>query len=144
MNRFKELEKSAVGFRIPLDEMIRHIKFNDQGLIPAVAQQFDTKEVLMMAWMNSDALQETLDTGRVCYWSRSRGGLWRKGESSGQIQLLKTLTLDCDGDTVLMQVDQKGPACHTGRRSCFFYQVGESEVTINADVLISPDELYKK
>lgn len=123
---------------------MRHIKFNDQGLIPAVAQQFDTKEVLMMAWMNRDALQETLDTGRVCYWSRSRGGLWRKGESSGQIQLLKTLALDCDGDTVLMQVDQKGPACHTGRRSCFFYQVDGSEITVNADVLISPDELYKK
>ncbi|AUM11142.1 phosphoribosyl-AMP cyclohydrolase [Ketobacter alkanivorans] len=144
MNRFKALEKSEVGFRTPLDEMMRHIKFNDQGLIPAVAQQFDTKEVLMMAWMNRDALQETLDTGRVCYWSRSRGGLWRKGESSGQIQLLKTLALDCDGDTVLMQVDQKGPACHTGRRSCFFYQVDGSEITVNADVLISPDELYKK
>lgn len=143
MNRFKELERKASGFRVPLDEMLPHIKFNELGLVPAIAQQFDSKEVLMMAWMNIEALKETLDTGRVCYWSRSRGGLWRKGESSGQVQLLKSLALDCDGDTILLQVDQTGPACHTGRRNCFFYQVDGEEITIQGDVLISPDDLYK-
>lgn len=143
MNRFKELERNENGFSVPLSEMLAEIKLNEQGLVPAIAQQFDTKEVLMMAWMNLEALQETISTGRVCYWSRSRGGLWRKGESSGQVQVLKSLALDCDGDTVLLQVDQTGPACHTGRRNCFFYQVNDEDVTINGDVLISPDELYK-
>ena len=80
---------------------------------------------------------------RVCYWSRSRRGLWRKGESSGQIQQLKSLVLDCDGDTILMQVDQTGPACHTGRRSCFFYEVEGEVISINSEVLIDPGELYK-
>jgi len=144
MNRFKELEKGAKGASAPLQEMLAQVKFNDQGLVPAIAQQYDSKEVLMMAWMNLEALQETLATGRVCYWSRSRGGLWRKGESSGQVQMLKSLTLDCDGDTVLMQVDQTGPACHTGRRHCFFYEVDGDQIVINDDVLIAPEELYKK
>jgi len=143
MNRFKELENKPNGHRASLDEMLPYVKFNEQGLVPAIAQQHDSKEVLMMAWMNREALAETLQTGRVCYWSRSRGGLWRKGESSGQAQQLRSLALDCDGDTVLMLVDQTGPACHTGRRSCFFYQVEGEEVRINSDVLINPDELYK-
>lgn len=144
MNQFKEFERNIEGFSTPLQGMLDSIKFNEQGLIPAIAQQFDSKEVLMMAWMNLDALKETLETGRVCYWSRSRGGLWRKGESSGQVQVLKSLALDCDGDTVLMQVDQTGPACHTGRRHCFFYSVDGENVKITGEVLISPDDLYKK
>ncbi|MEQ8965351.1 MAG: phosphoribosyl-AMP cyclohydrolase [Azospirillaceae bacterium] len=90
------------------------------GLIPAIAQQHDTGEVLMVAWMNRDAVAETLATGRACYWSRSRGRLWRKGETSDQVQRVMDLRVDCDGDTILLLVDQTGVACHTGRRSCFY------------------------
>src|SRR4249920_9968 len=97
--------------------------FDANGLVPAIAQQHDTGEVLMMAWMNKDAVAETLTTGRVCYWSRSRGKLWRKGETSHQVQYLRELRIDCDGDTILLQVDQEGVACHTGRRDCFFRAV---------------------
>ena len=101
------------------DELLALVSFNADGLVPAIAQQHDTGEVLMMAWMNRDAIAETLGTGRVCYYSRSRAGLWRKGETSGQVQHLKELRVDCDGDTLLLLVDQEGVACHTGRRSCF-------------------------
>ena len=101
------------------DDVIAAIAFNADGLVPAIAQAVGTGEVLMMAWMNRDAVLETLETGRVCYWSRSRGGLWRKGETSGQVQRLKDFRIDCDGDTLLLQVDQTGPACHTGQTSCF-------------------------
>ncbi|MBX6370137.1 MAG: phosphoribosyl-AMP cyclohydrolase [Rhodospirillales bacterium] len=96
------------------------VKWDRNGLVPAIAQQHDTGEVLMLAWMNKEALEETLATGRVCYWSRSRRKLWRKGETSGHVQRLVEARLDCDGDTVLLLVDQTGPACHTGERSCFF------------------------
>ncbi|HEX3974170.1 MAG TPA: phosphoribosyl-AMP cyclohydrolase [Stellaceae bacterium] len=96
------------------------LKFDGDGLVAAVAQQHDTGEVLMLAWMNRDAVAETLATGRVCYWSRSRQALWRKGETSGHIQMLKELRVDCDGDAILLQVEQTGPACHTGEHSCFF------------------------
>lgn len=96
------------------------ISFNADGLVPAIAQQFDTGEVLMMAWMNREAVAETLATGRVCYYSRSRKGLWRKGETSGQQQRLVEFLIDCDGDTILVKVDQDGVACHTGRRTCFY------------------------
>ncbi len=96
------------------------IAFDAQGLVPAIAQQHDTGEVLMMAWMNRDAVAETLATGRVCYFSRSRNKLWRKGESSGQAQRLIELRMDCDGDALLVLVDQSGVACHTGRRDCFY------------------------
>jgi phosphoribosyl-AMP cyclohydrolase len=96
------------------------LKFDRDGLVAAVAQQHDTGEVLMLAWMYRDAVAETLATGRVCYWSRSRQSLWRKGETSGHVQALKEMRVDCDGDALLLQVDQTGPACHTGERSCFF------------------------
>src|SRR5579875_2450790 len=96
------------------------IRFNAEGLVPAIAQQHDTGEVLMLAWMNQEAVQETLSTGRVCYFSRSRNALWRKGETSGQAQHLQELRVDCDGDTLLLLVRQDGVACHTGRRNCFF------------------------
>jgi phosphoribosyl-AMP cyclohydrolase len=119
------------------------IKFNDNGLVPAIAQQFDTNDVLMMAWMNADAVRETLANGRVCYWSRSRGQLWRKGESSGQVQTLKEFRWDCDADTILLLVDQDGVACHTGRENCFFNAVREGEVRTIANVKIAPKELYK-
>jgi phosphoribosyl-AMP cyclohydrolase len=120
------------------------IRFNQDGLVPAIAQQFDTGEVLMMAWMNRDAVAETLTTGRVCYWSRSRRDLWRKGETSGQQQRLKEFLIDCDGDTILIKVDQDGVACHTGRRTCF-YTAARNEGLVEVEkVRISPEELYKK
>ena len=95
------------------------LKFTADGLIPAIAQQFDTGEVLMMAWMNKDSLTKTLATGRVCYWSRSRRAFWRKGDTSGHIQKLVELRYDCDADTILVLVDQTGAACHEGSRTCF-------------------------
>jgi phosphoribosyl-AMP cyclohydrolase len=101
------------------DAVLAAISFDVNGLVPAVAQQHDSGEVLMMAWMNAEAVRETLATGRVCYFSRSRGKLWRKGESSGQTQHLRELRVDCDGDTLLLLVDQTGVACHTGTRTCF-------------------------
>ena len=119
------------------------LKFNSDGLIPAIAQQHDSGEVLMMAWMNREAVAETLSTGRVCYYSRSRGKLWRKGESSGQVQTLQEMRWDCDADTLLLQVDQKGVACHTGRRSCFFNAVRDGTITTIAEPQVDPDTLYK-
>jgi phosphoribosyl-AMP cyclohydrolase len=98
----------------------------------------------MMAWMNRDAVEETLATGRVCYWSRSRKGLWRKGETSGQRQRLIEFLIDCDGDTVLLKVDQDGVACHTGRRTCFYTAARPEGLTEVAAVQISPEELYRK
>ena len=118
------------------------IRFDAAGLVPCIAQQHDTGEVLMMAWMNRDAVAETLATGRVCYFSRSRKGLWRKGESSGQVQLLVDLRLDCDGDTLLALVDQQGVACHTGRRSCFYKAIRDGAVATIADPLVDPKALY--
>ena len=140
---FKSFEKQPVGTELDLDKTLSSLKFNDQGLIPCIAQQFDSGEVLMMAWMNRDALDETLRTGQVCYWSRSRAKLWRKGESSGQVQQLNKLRVDCDGDTLLAMVDQTGPACHTGRRNCFYLEIGSKSVEIIAEVLIDPAELYQ-
>jgi phosphoribosyl-AMP cyclohydrolase len=118
------------------------IRFDADGLVPAIAQQHDTGEVLMMAWMNREAVEETLATGRVCYWSRSRRALWRKGESSGQVQRLKELRVDCDGDTLLLLVDQHGVACHTGRRSCFFRAARDGGVATLLDVETPPETLY--
>src|SRR5690606_35945113 len=99
------------------------IAFDARGLVPAIAQRHDTGEVLMLAWMNAEAIRETLATGRVCYWSRSRQALWRKGETSGHVQRLVELRFDCDADTILLLVEQTGPACHTGRPNCFFHAV---------------------
>ncbi len=120
------------------------ISFNSDGLVPAIAQAHDSGEVLMMAWMNEEAVAETLRTGRVCYYSRSRRSLWRKGESSGQVQTLKSFLVDCDGDTLLLKVEQQGVACHTGHRSCFYSEAGEGGFREIAPVLASPEELYKK
>lgn len=127
-----------------IDTILGQLTFNDDGLVPAIAQQHDTGEVLMMAWMNADAVRETIETGRVCYWSRSRQALWRKGESSGQTQSLKEFRWDCDTDTILVQVDQIGVACHTGRRNCFYLALRDGEITEIADVLTDPSELYSK
>lgn len=125
-----------------IDEVVNALKYNDDGIIPAISQQHDTGEVLMMAWMNRDSVAETLRTGRVCFWSRSRQKLWRKGESSGQVQALKDFRWDCDADTLLLQVHQEGVACHTGRRNCFYLAVRDGAIAEIADVEIDPDELY--
>jgi phosphoribosyl-AMP cyclohydrolase len=125
-----------------IDEALAAIKFDRDGLVPAIAQQHDTGEILMVAWMNREAVRTTLTEGRVCYWSRSRGTLWRKGESSGQFQLLCDMRLDCDGDTVLLLVNQTGVACHTGRRNCFFRAWRKGGWTIIAELQIDPKMLY--
>ncbi len=123
-------------------DILAAIRFDAGGLVPAVAQQHDTGEVLMLAWMNRDAITETLATGRVCYFSRSRNRLWRKGEQSGQVQHLKELRIDCDGDTLLLLVDQQGVACHTGRRNCFFRAVRDGALVEIAAPLAAPETLY--
>ena len=110
---------------------IASLRFDARGLVPAIAQARDG-EVLMMAWMNAESLRETLATGQVTYWSRSRGALWRKGETSGHVQRLVELRVDCDRDCLLMIVDQTGPACHTNRRSCFYTAVRDG-----AEVVLS-------
>lgn len=107
-----------------IDALLATVKFDQNGLVPAIAQAREGGEVLMMAWMNRDSLIETLTTGRVTYWSRSRGALWRKGDTSGHVQVLHELRVDCDGDTLLAIVDQTGAACHTGARTCFFRKAG--------------------
>ena len=119
------------------------IKWNDQGLAPAIAQDWRTGEVLMLAWMNAEALQLTIAEGRAIYWSRSRGALWRKGEESGHVQHLKELRIDCDADTVLMKVEQVGGiACHTGRRSCFFRQLENGQWVDVGEQVFDPKEVY--
>ncbi|MEJ1298368.1 MAG: phosphoribosyl-AMP cyclohydrolase [Candidatus Sedimenticola sp. (ex Thyasira tokunagai)] len=140
----KQTEKLHIGEGLPLEQVLDELPYNSDGLVPAIAQQHDSGEVLMMAWMNREALEETLQKGRVCYWSRSRRKLWRKGESSGQVQELKEVRFDCDGDTLLLQVDQTGPACHTGRRSCFYNAVRGDRVEVVSEPLIDPDRLYGK
>ncbi len=132
------LDTSEAG----IAETVAAVAFDAEGLVPAIAQAADTGQVLMMAWMNREALEETLRTGRACYWSRTRRTLWRKGESSGQTQTVVDLLLDCDGDTVLLKVHQRGVACHTGRRSCFFRAPREGKLRIVAEVVVPPEELY--
>lgn len=127
----------------PPRDFLASIAFDANGLVPAIAQQHDTGEVLMMAWMNRDAVQETLQTGRVCYWSRSRKALWRKGETSGQVQRLVELRVDCDNDCLLLLVDQAGVACHTGRRSCFYTALRGGEAKVIAEVIAAPETLYR-
>ena len=106
-----------------IDALINTIKFDENGLVPAIAQDAVSGEVLMMAWMNSEAFSKTLQTGQVYYWSRSRGELWRKGATSGHTQTLKECFFDCDNDTILLKIEQVGSACHTGARNCFFTKI---------------------
>ena len=108
---------------LDIKKTIEQVKFNDVGLVPVIAQDFANGEVLMMAWMNADSLTKTLTTNQVYYWSRSRKSLWRKGETSGHTQTLKECFIDCDGDTILLKIEQVGVACHTGQRSCFFTKI---------------------
>tara|TARA_Y100000588_G_scaffold384412_1_gene475615 strand:- start:500 stop:892 length:393 start_codon:yes stop_codon:yes gene_type:complete len=124
------------------DDVIAAIHFDDQGLVPVIAQQHDKGEVLMVAWMNRAAVVETLNTRMAVYWSRSRQELWRKGNISGQTQTIIDLRIDCDGDTILLLVDQKGVACHTGRRSCFFTSIIDGQETVLNTPQIDPKVLY--
>jgi len=108
------------------DDLVSALRFDQNGLIPAIAQQWDSGEVLMMAWMSAESLAETLASGRACYWSRSRQQVWRKGDTSGHIQKVRDIRADCDGDTLLLLVEQTGAACHNGTRSCFMTQLTEA------------------
>ena len=125
-----------------LSELLASIAFDAGGLVPAVAQQHDSGEVLMVAWMNRAAVEATLREGQIVYWSRSRLKLWRKGESSGQTQRLVEFLIDCDGDTLLLKVDQTGVACHTGRRNCFFRALRGGKLETIAAVETDPAQLY--
>lgn len=131
---FKPLEALLTGEAVALDSALAQLRFDEQGLIPVIAQQHDTGEVLMMAWMNREALAETLEKQQVCYWSRSRQQLWRKGETSGNTQQLIEMRIDCDGDTILCLVNQTGPACHTNRNNCFYLSVEDDQLKIITDV----------
>lgn len=117
----KKINQNEVG--LPVKTALKKICWNKDGLVPVVAQDATSAQVLMMAWMNEEALMKTLDTGDIHYYSRSRQSLWRKGETSGHTQKLISLRLDCDGDTLLVQIEQTGVACHTGRPSCFYQQL---------------------
>jgi len=121
------------------------IKWDAQGLVPAIAQDVTSGEILMVAWMNREALEETARTMRAVYWSRSRNRIWRKGEESGHVQQVSEIRLDCDNDVILLKVEQIGAiACHTGRRSCFFQKLENGAWTITTPVLKSPEEIYRK
>ena len=133
-----DLEEAALGSRFPLSPVLDALPWNSDGLIAAIAQQHGSGEVLMLAWMNRRALDETLASGQVCYWSRSRQQLWRKGETSGHRQQLVEARLDCDGDAVLLIVNQQGPACHTGRPTCFYNAIDRGEVHIITAPLKEP------
>ncbi|MCH2175815.1 MAG: phosphoribosyl-AMP cyclohydrolase [Lentisphaeria bacterium] len=119
-------------------------KFSD-GLVPAIAQDYQTGEVLMMAYMNEESWNYTLESGNATYWSRSRGKLWKKGESSGNVQIVKQVFIDCDADTILIKVEQVGgAACHTGRVSCFYHERKDGEWVTISEPLFDPAEVYKK
>jgi phosphoribosyl-AMP cyclohydrolase len=120
------------------------LKFNDDGLIPAIIQEEGTGRVLMMAWMNADSIGDTIETGKTHFWSRSRQKYWMKGESSGNTQQVKDVAYDCDGDTLLIQVGQIGAACHEGYKSCFFRSVKDGEGEVTEERLVDPEELYGK
>ena len=127
-----------------IDQALAELKFTADGLIPAIAQDHQTGEVLMMAWMNEPSIRETLTQGRAVYWSRSRQALWPKGDTSGQIQALVDFRIDCDGDTILLIVDQTGVACHTGRRNCFFRSVRPDGIAEIPMERADPNALYRR
>lgn len=130
---FTQLEQSPQGLTRPLDEVLDSLQYNDQGLIPAIAQDKQTMRVLMLAWMNRESLERTLTEGFACYWSRSRQALWRKGESSGHLQAVREVRFDCDGDAILVIVDQTGPACHSNRPDCFYLCVEDQQVRVTSN-----------
>lgn len=128
-----------------MQSWIDQIKWDERGLMPVIAQDAQDSTILMMAWMNAQALQESVKTNRAVYWSRSRGRLWRKGEESGHIQEIQEIRLDCDSDVIILKVNQLGGiACHTGRRSCFYKILKDGEWHTVEKVLKAPQEIYKK
>jgi len=128
----------------PDDAWLDQVSWDADGLVPAIAQEASGGRILMVAWMNREALAETVATGRAVYWSRSRGRLWRKGEESGHVQTVRELRLDCDGDVVLLKVDQQGGiACHTGRHSCFFRRFENGRWEVVEPVLKDPESIYR-
>lgn len=132
---FRSLEAAAAGATEPLETLLDAITFDASGLVPAIAQDVESNEVLMLAWMNREAVVRTLRDGQACYYSRSRQALWRKGETSGHVQHLEELRFDCDGDAILLRVRQVGPACHTNRASCFYLEVDGDRVRVISEPL---------
>jgi phosphoribosyl-AMP cyclohydrolase len=130
---FLSIENNEQGERHSLSSVIENLAFDANGLIPVITQDHHSREVLMMAWMNREAIKRTLSSGDMTYWSRSRSQLWRKGETSGHHQHLKTMRVDCDGDTLLCDVEQHGPACHTNRANCFYLKVDAVQQTVFID-----------
>ena len=126
------------------DSLLDQVKFDDKGLLTAVTQDAATGEVLMLAFMNREALKQTLERRVACYWSRSRGKLWVKGETSGHMQHVKEITIDCDMDAVVMKIEQKGGACHTGYRSCFYRVVRDGELVTEGERIFDPEKVYGK
>jgi len=127
-----------------MSDWLEQLKWNSDGLVPAIAQDHQSGEVLMLAWMNREALQLTFEQGRAVYWSRSRQRLWFKGEESGHVQTLREIRVDCDADVVLLQVEQIGGiACHTGRRRCFFRILKDGTWLTDEEIIKNPDEIYR-
>lgn len=133
MALLKDLEGQPRGTRLPLEAVLDALPYNEQGLIAAIAQDHTSREVLMLGWMDRTAIERTLDEGFACYYSRSRQTYWRKGETSGHLQKFIEMRFDCDGDAILLLVDQTGPACHTNRQTCFYLLVDGHEITITTD-----------
>lgn len=133
VNSIKDLESATSGTQVDLGTFLDWVPFNDQGLVPAIAQDHTTGTVLMLAWMNREAIEQTLTTGQIVYFSRSRQALWRKGETSGNTQGLVSLRFDCDADAILISVDQLGPACHTDRTHCFYLEVRGDSVVVESE-----------
>jgi len=131
MALLKALETRKDGASVPLNEVLDVLPYNQDGLIAAIAQEHTTREVLMLAWMDRTAIQRSLDEGFACYFSRSRNAYWRKGETSGHVQRIVSVRFDCDGDALLLEVDQTGPACHTNRTSCFYLLADGQEVRVD-------------
>ena len=125
-------------------KLIEQVKFDKDGLIPAVIQDFKTLQVLMVGYMNKESLEITLKTGKTCFWSRSRGKLWIKGETSGHIQKIKEILIDCDSDTLLIKVEQIVGACHMGYRTCFYRKYDKDSFTVAEKKLFDPEKIYKK
>ena len=130
-----ELERAPAGTRVPLSALLDQVRFDGEGLVPAIAQDATSGAVLMLAWMDRVAIERTLQEGYACYYSRSRQAYWRKGDTSGHVQRLVKLQFDCDADTVLLTVEQTGGACHTDRATCFYLEVVGSDVCVASDPL---------
>lgn len=134
---FVDLEACAAGATVDANTVFDHLAFNQDGLIPVITQDHESLEVLMMAWMNRDALERTLELGQMVYWSRSRSSFWHKGATSGHFQILRELRVDCDGDTLLCRVEQQGAACHAGRPSCFYFRYDNGAQSAPAHFIVT-------